>query len=269
MLFCKGVLFVEGIAEQLLIPAFTEYIAACDLEKYHVAVINVGGSTFKHFLPLFGAGTQTGVTHLQCRVSCITDGDPKRKQKNQDKARYQNCYPYQIGLDDDKYESQPISGVVANLEKKVNGINNIYVTHGSKTLEYDLAYTNSNCDLLITDSCTNKSDIQALGQNFDLNGVVAQKLLSDDVIEDLKRLNTIEEQSKSAFATAYVESIETSKGEHALDLASALRANAGKAEKERIKFVIPEHIVNAVMWACGKEKGGKNDKTSANDHQRQ
>jgi putative ATP-dependent endonuclease of OLD family len=72
MLFCKGVLFVEGIAEQLLIPAFTEYVVGCDLEKYHVAIINVGGSTFKHFLPLFGAGTQTEVPHLQCRVTCIT-----------------------------------------------------------------------------------------------------------------------------------------------------------------------------------------------------
>jgi UvrD-like helicase C-terminal domain/Overcoming lysogenization defect protein-like, TOPRIM domain len=96
MLFSKGVLFVEGISEQLLIPTFTEYIPGCDLEKQHVSVINVGGSTFKHFLPLFGARAQTGVSILQCRVGYIPDGDPKRRRKNQDKARYKKCYPYQI-----------------------------------------------------------------------------------------------------------------------------------------------------------------------------
>lgn len=86
MLFSKGVLFVEGIAEQLLIPTLAEYVPGCDLEKQHVTVINVGGSTFKHFLPLFGARTQIGAPHLQCRIGCIPDGDPARRHKNQDKA---------------------------------------------------------------------------------------------------------------------------------------------------------------------------------------
>ena len=41
MLFSKGVLLVEGIAEQLLSSVLAEY-ANCDLEKRHVAVIGVG-----------------------------------------------------------------------------------------------------------------------------------------------------------------------------------------------------------------------------------
>src|SRR5690606_11827857 len=55
MLFAKGVIFVEGIAEQLLAPCLSQCIGL-PVETHHVAVIAVGGVTFKHFLPLFGAG---------------------------------------------------------------------------------------------------------------------------------------------------------------------------------------------------------------------
>ncbi|MEN6432083.1 MAG: AAA family ATPase [Smithella sp.] len=253
MLFCKGVLFAEGIAEQLLIPTLAEYISGCDLEKQHVTIINVGGSTFKHFLPLFGAGTQTGVPHLQCRVGCIPDGDPKRKHKEQDKAKYKKCYPYQIDLDAAQYEYQPISSVVTNLEQEIKGIANIQITHSVVTLEYDLAYENENNTILITDSCSNKAKIEEFMQNKDINGNAAKKLLDDDTIEDLKKLKE-DIQPKAAFASVYIESLENSKGEHALDLANALRKNAEKTGDEKKAFVIPEYIRKAIQWVCGKEQ---------------
>jgi len=55
LLFSKGVILVEGIAEQLLLPVLAEHLGS-SLEEHHVAVIPVGGLTFKHFLPLFGGG---------------------------------------------------------------------------------------------------------------------------------------------------------------------------------------------------------------------
>ena len=253
MLFIKGVLFVEGIAEQLLIPTLTEYVPGCDLEKQHVTVINVGGSTFKHFLPLFGAGTQTGAPHLQCRIGCIPDGDPARRHKKQDKARYKKCYPYQIDRDPDQYEYQVLSSVVTNLEKNINGIANIQVTHSVKTLEYDLAYENENSNLLVTDSCTNKATMEEFRLNKDLKGDIAKKLLDGETIEDLKTLGG-DKQGKAAFASAYLESLESTKGEHALDLANTLRKNAEKTGNDKEDFVIPEYITKAIKWVCGKEQ---------------
>lgn len=253
MLFCKGVLFVEGIAEQLLIPTLAEYIPGCDLEKHHVTIINVGGSTFKHFLPLFGAGTQTGIPHLQCRVGCIPDGDPKRRCKNQDKAKYQTCYPYQIDIDSDHYEYQALSSVVTNLEQEIKGITNIQVTHSVKTFEYDLAFENENSKLLLTDSCTNKAKMENFRLSKDLDGDAAKKLLADDTIEDLKKLDEVN-QPKAAFASAYLESLENSKGEHALDLANALRKNAEKTSDDKEGFAIPEYIGKAIKWVCRKEQ---------------
>ncbi len=251
MLFSKGVLFVEGIAEQLLIPTLAEYVPGCDLEKQHVSVINVGGSTFKHFLPLFGAGTQTGTPYLQCRVGCIIDGDPKRRHKNQDKVRHKKCYPYEIDLDSSQYEYQALSSVVTNLKKNANSIANIQITHSVMTLEYDLAYENENSNLLVTDSCTNKSEMEKFRLNKDLKCDAAKKLLDEETIEDLKMLGKVK-QDKSAFASAYLESLENSKGEHALDLANALRNNAEKTGEGREDFVIPIYISKAIKWACGK-----------------
>jgi predicted ATP-dependent endonuclease of OLD family len=253
MLFSKGVLFVEGITEQLLIPTLTEYIPGCDLEKQHVSVINVGGSTFKHFLPLFGAKAQTGASSLQCQVGCIPDGDPKRRRKNHDKAKYKKCYPYQIDRDPDQYKYQALSSVVTNLEKDINGIANIQVSHSVNTLEYDLAFENENSNLIVTDSCTNKAVMEEFRLNKDIEGDAAKKLLDEKTIEDLKTLDK-DKQGKAVFASAYIESLENAKGEHALDLANALRNNAEKTGDDKEAFAIPEYITKAIKWVCRKEQ---------------
>lgn len=249
MLFNKGVLFVEGIAEQLLIPTLAEYVPECDLEKQHVTVINVGGSTCKHFLPIFGAWTRTGAPHLQCKVSCIPDGDPARIHKQVNKARYKKCYPYQIDLDPGEYEYQILSTVVTKLEENTNGIANIQVTHSAKTLEYDLAYENENSILLITDSCTNKAAMEEFRLSKDLECDDAKKLLDEETIKDLMKLGK-DKRNKAAFASAYLESLENAKGEHALDLANALRNNAEKNCGDRKDFTVPVYIAKAIKWIC-------------------
>lgn len=43
---------VEGIAEELLLPTLAKY-SGFDLTDHHIAVINVGGRYFSHFLKLF------------------------------------------------------------------------------------------------------------------------------------------------------------------------------------------------------------------------
>ncbi|WP_373554290.1 ATP-dependent endonuclease, partial [Terribacillus saccharophilus] len=52
MLFSEKIILVEGLAEQLLMSLFAEYLNT-SLEDSHIAVINVGGKYFDHFLNLF------------------------------------------------------------------------------------------------------------------------------------------------------------------------------------------------------------------------
>ncbi|MDA7980978.1 MAG: AAA family ATPase, partial [Pirellulales bacterium] len=53
MLFAKATVFVEGIAEQLTVPALADSLDR-SFDEHHVAVVRVDGVTFKHFLPLLG-----------------------------------------------------------------------------------------------------------------------------------------------------------------------------------------------------------------------
>lgn len=50
MFYTRRVIFVEGIAEQILIPVFFEYKYKKTIEKINCQVINVNGVAFKHFL---------------------------------------------------------------------------------------------------------------------------------------------------------------------------------------------------------------------------
>ena len=81
MLFAEKIIFVEGLAEQLLLNIFAEYLGK-SLEKNHVAVINVGGRYFEHFLHLFDSNNKGAIDR---KVSCITDLDPVRKCKTKKK----------------------------------------------------------------------------------------------------------------------------------------------------------------------------------------
>ncbi len=124
ILFSKGVIFVEGITELQLVPCFGHYL--CDppslqnnlIIQNQVAVVAVNGTTFKHFLPLFGGVVDSGLREfaLKRNVSCIIDSDPSRKNKTLEKSTFQSCWPYQIDLDSDTYDYKDTSDVLTSLE---------------------------------------------------------------------------------------------------------------------------------------------------------
>lgn len=103
MLFAQKILFVEGMAEQLLMSVFANYLDK-SLEDNHVAVINVGGRYFEHFLYLFDSSKENTIPK---RVVCITDRDPERKVKPN--GSFKKCYPYEYNqnLDDFDYKTNP------------------------------------------------------------------------------------------------------------------------------------------------------------------
>jgi predicted ATP-dependent endonuclease of OLD family len=71
MLFSQKVLFVEGIAEQLLMSIFANYIDK-SLEDNHVSIISVGGRCFDHFLYLFDVEKEN-TTYKNKFVAWVSD----------------------------------------------------------------------------------------------------------------------------------------------------------------------------------------------------
>ena len=92
-------------------------------DEHHVAVVRVDGLTFKHFLPLFGAGVAAENTSFAFdrRVACIIDADPARREKNVPKAKRKSCLPFQLGRDMQRYEYFPLSGAITNLQTLTTG----------------------------------------------------------------------------------------------------------------------------------------------------
>src|SRR5690606_25955903 len=146
MLFAQKILFVEGIAEQLLMSVFANYIGK-SLEDNHVAVINVGGRYFDHFLYLFDSKRDNTIHK---KIVCITDRDPERKEKT--KFSFKKCYPNEYNQDTAFYDYQTNPSADTYLKGTHQNITffSPEIDKG-KTLEYELIMSNPSLKLLLTD----------------------------------------------------------------------------------------------------------------------
>jgi hypothetical protein len=86
-------------------------------------------------------------------------------------------------------------------------------------------------------------------EHEELDALLGLKKVDDDTKESLETMIEQEEKQKAQFATYYSLCVDGVKGEHAFDLESELRKELDKPESERL-FRLPEHIANAIEWAC-------------------
>jgi putative ATP-dependent endonuclease of the OLD family len=113
LLFARGVILVEGVAEQLLIPLIANRLDR-PLPRSGVAVINIGGVAFEPFVDLFAED------RLPYRCAVISDGDPIEPQPDGQGATLPNLSPR-----------------AQDLQKYDHG--NVRVRLSRKTFEWDLA----------------------------------------------------------------------------------------------------------------------------------
>jgi putative ATP-dependent endonuclease of the OLD family len=115
LLFARGVILVEGIAEQLLVPALAIKLGR-PLSRSGVTVINVGGVAFPPFVELFGPD------RLPYRCALISDADP----------------PTAADTDDEEDDADVgLSAVASALRAREGGA--LRVCLAQRTLEWDLA----------------------------------------------------------------------------------------------------------------------------------
>jgi len=253
MLFSNSVIFVEGIAEQLLLPCFSEYEKKSLVDK-HISIINVGGRYFEHFLKLFNYDDSD--PHKQYainkKVACIIDSDPTKAKGE----RWIKCYPFEIKKDNDNYKS--VSTVAISVKEGKSENIRIFCEESGigKTLEFDLAFSNPDCSLLITEIMAKKHqdiieclmegypecDFEEPGKvaNIDVNilGAISDSEWTDEI-----------DKKKGLIAAHYFKSVDALKGEHALQLDYNLRANL-EAENP-IEFKVPQTIKSAINWIHG------------------
>lgn len=248
MLFAKRIIFVEGMAESLLLSVMAEY-AGNNLQKNQVAIVNVGGRYFGHFLSLFD---QTKSSYaIPVKVACITDQDPVRKRKDKADSEFERCYPYEYGKDTDKYDYQQ-SGQ-PKVEEYQEHPNIRYFSQDKmkgKTFEYDLMFGNSSSDLLLTENLRNKKLISRM-----MKSASYQEAL--DELGDTRKYKRIEDglkasdwnacdKRKALLSSIYLRSV--GKGENALELSLVLADNLALDKDARKEFNTPKYIKEAIKW---------------------
>ena len=251
MLFADKIIFVEGIAEQLLLDVLARYIGY-SLSDYHVCIVNAGGRYFHHFLRMFD--TKSSPYAINKRVLCLTDIDPTRKGKG-DKT-FSRCYPFELEMDVEHYE-YAINPYVDkdNQFSEVPNINILFQDKNeSKTFEYDLLIHNPKCKILVTQDMSNRNQILQLMDcvNFDeaKNIFGTTKDWRKRVIDSLC-LSDWDKKKKirALIASLYLKSID--KGENALGLSNILSENLLKKEsspKDYQEFIVPQYIADGLKW---------------------
>ena len=75
LFFAKGLIFVEGWAEEILIPELAKKIG-CDLTKHEVSIVNVGSTAYLHFAKIF---MRKDGKKINYPVAIVTDLDIRPK----------------------------------------------------------------------------------------------------------------------------------------------------------------------------------------------
>lgn len=236
MLFAGGIIFVEGLAEQILFPAFAKRLGLySEWMRKQIVVINIGGRYFDHFLKLYdGKGT------LPIKISCVTDRDPEKKQKNNKGNRFSSCWPIEYDSDKGNYEYKNHSEKIVNDFASHPNIRFFSQDKFSKTLEYEIARCNSTNENIIVDSLANGEEMKKMIKSKTFNDVLAA--CKDEDLKAMFSSNTSwddAEKRSGLIASRYLESAR--KGINALELAQSI-------EDIHTDIKVPSYIENAIKW---------------------
>ncbi|WOH37661.1 AAA family ATPase [Thalassotalea fonticola] len=238
LLFAKGIILVEGIAEAFIVPQLAKKI----LKKYNstnkpklpesideagVSVVNMNGIYFKHFMRLFcNFGIEDKESaNIPIRCSGMTDQDPEKD------------------LDENGNKTIPASPTTANHNFGKNPALNLIATINKseycrlfvgplKTLEYDLAMEGNNI----------QSMASVLAENWHNREEVYKEL--KEISEKDWCKETLKNKAEAANEILKrIEDKNMGKGYFAQLFSETITKNS--------ELATPQYITNAVLWACG------------------
>ena len=232
LFFSKGILFVEGLAEAMLMSELANRVLKQyndqlheeqrklpeSLEESGLTIINMGGIYFKHFFQLFANLTDNNeVRVIPIKCAGITDNDPEEEKPTPDNPA--------VGKNH-----------AIKLVDKVNSSNNcrLFVSP-LKTFEYDLAMQGENLKVMLP-------LLPSTPQDRDLREKVSKfgsENWSDETMEDFS--------ARADVSFYLLNSID--KGPFAQSLSEKL------TEHPEMQFDIPDYIKKAILWVVGEIDG--------------
>ena len=230
MLFSNGILFAEGVSEELLVPALFK-LKGKDLQDYRIEFVNVGGTSFYPFLHLFNSSKAE--KRINKKIAILSDGDqfPKSKEsqfsfKNLIVSDYLKLNELDLKINKAKINSR-----IPNLKSAKNSSSNIIICDSFKTFEYELAKANVSFK---------KSEIE---NNFFVKYIkeVAKDKFNEITIYYKDFNEDLSEENQRKIALLFWKTI-TGKANFAQDFSIHILDNI---EKAKINLKIPVYIENA------------------------
>ena len=239
LLFARGVLFVEGIAEALIIPELAKTIIKKHqssissekkleiLEDFGISIINMNGIYFDHFMQLFSGYLKVSediiIKNLdKINILCagITDNDPEVETKpTKDNLEVgKNRCLYMI---DELDKNSPKCRLFSNL----------------KTFEYDLAMEGINLKVMS----------EVLLEKFTTDGELKAKATEYSITDWSKKDNSEKAIASKWLLDRLVNSNPVGKGEFAQLLSF-------KLNKGEVDLSVPQYIEDAIKWLIGVSK---------------
>lgn len=133
MFYARRIILVEGIAEQIIVPALFSLKYGKTLESFGCNIINVNGVAFKHFLEIIKNGY-----FIKCGV--LTDGDFGKKTENRasnlSEEYKENSDTIKISINKDTFEKELIESN-KNGSKKDVLIKSLKSTRPQKGKEFE------------------------------------------------------------------------------------------------------------------------------------
>jgi predicted ATP-dependent endonuclease of OLD family len=239
LLFARGLLFVEGIAEAIVLPELArEVLSAQPIGKntlcdHGVSVVNLNGIYFSHFMQLFCNinPLQPAAANIPVRCAGITDLDPAKTEK------------VVVNGKEETVDIKPCDGNIhAGTNHALDLITDVVMSeHGRllvgtyKTFEYDLAMEGNNIPCMA----------KVMHSVWPTDGPKKKRLLalSDENVDWTKVLP--KDKADAAFELLeLIDSNDMGKGWFAQLLADKLATN-------QVSLAVPIYIKDAIDWSCG------------------
>ncbi|MEH6716958.1 ATP-dependent nuclease [Parasphingorhabdus flavimaris] len=253
LFFARGVIIVEGDAENILLPTLARLIGR-DLARHGVSVVNVGGTGLGRYARIFQRRSPAEAGTLDVPVACIADMDVMP-----------NCAPAMLGLLDaqdtipsvnkrrwrrkDDFHGDQLAQWRLNIDARATGQTVRSFVADEWTFEYDLAHFGLGKEVWIAAS------LAGADERINTDRTTMAKIYRK-AVEAYRDIAGQEPETRSTSIYAKF-SKGASKAIAAQYLAALLsRAAArGRLPIEQLRSTLPSYIVSAIDYATGQDGG--------------
>lgn len=233
MFFARGILMVEGDAENILLPTIAKLLGY-PLEDHGISIINIGNLAYKRYAKIYRSINEEN-TPPPIKVACITDCDlwPDKAEKSPDnsvgfKERKEGNKQYW----ESEYQTSEEREKRLAIKKEADSGNVKTFISDKWTFEYCLAYYGLADEL-----------IEAI--NKDRTNIKPSELSED-------------KEKKAIQIYKHIETTQSGKTRYTYHLATILKDKYTE-RKEELKKKIPPYIREALEYLFEEKKEGHND----------